>query len=415
MRTSTSSVDRKGPSIEVTLSNFSSLLSSAITPSGEDPSSTASNSSLSCFLSDSIAYTKNNLACTIPSLSLKNKSLVGLDSKSPIKEISALSLAYPVVYSKNSIQKAPSEIIHNVSSSFMTLIDARLRGCTSALLKQAMSKSSPTSLSKHLKMMVTLLSPTISRASPPIDLSTIVTSFQVLPFRSLTCIDILKESVLPLVLNTTVDLVILGTLVTVSIQAPGTIFGSFSEGGDGLLSSVLISFDTVATLENMMKQARFAVKKAITLSSLLSNEITLKIGCIVNIPNMSLFNSAAPSNCVSSAIQQKAVEEKKKTKQKEAKFSLLASGSRSIALSLMQDSIVDQKKNRGYNSIVSQESIVMPTGLTTAENEKMEKNTSKDTVKSLVSSFSTKSKKSHSSSLSRRPHKKRKFMSCPSL
>ena len=403
---SSHSTDHANLNIEEILKNFSSLLSSAVTPNGQDPSSLASTSSLSCFLSDSSGYGKNNQVVSIPSLSLKNKTMHGLDPGSTLKESTCLSLAYPAFYGKNNISRAPSEIIQNISSSFMSLIDSRLRWCTIALLKQAISASSslPT-VSRQLNMIVSLLSSTGSRTTPPVDISTIVTSFQVLPFHDVANIEA-KERVLPLVMNTIVDLNIFGTLVTVSIQAPGTISGSFSDSADGLLSSVVVSFDTMATLDSMMKQARFAVKKAISLASTLASSLVASMDS--NLPTNKMSLSRSGSKLSSSLLTSK-VPLQSNPEKNNASFSMPPPAPRPKSLLALKDALLQQERGK-YSSILKS-SMVMPTGLTTAENGDFlgTKNQIFDQPKTLSSNMTS------IPSISRRPYKKRKFMSCPSL
>ena len=67
---------------------------------------------------------------------------------------------------------------------------------------------------------------------------------------------------LPIVLEAIIDAKVLSKMVNLTLRAPGKITGTI-HSADLLLTSVSVTFDTMALLKYMMYQARIIVKKGI--------------------------------------------------------------------------------------------------------------------------------------------------------
>lgn len=287
----------KAPTAEqvTALASFAALLSSAET----NGVGHAAPTSLTEFLAAADAGKDDHetrKAGSFPSMDLRN-SASGTSSSSSssgdlsLQDAAALNLAAPLAADRDELEKVPARLLKNCSASFLKLVDSRLRSSVSALLRQIakLGTSDDSSgegagggglSSSETGIIVKLLS-----QGDPIKVTTVVTSFRVLPTETQTRSvgengrdgrsSVRQDLTLPLIFEAVIDASALGKLVTVSLQAPGTITGSFPGGGGsddnngsgrsgGKLSHVKVTFDTLALLKSMMEQARSVVKKAVS-------------------------------------------------------------------------------------------------------------------------------------------------------
>lgn len=271
--------------------SFASLLSSALTVEGDLPEPLAgSSSALRCFLSSSVG--PGHVCAALPGLDLKAGKRDGSSSSvAPagvgLEESAALHLAVPMLCTRDDVVDVPKRVLANVASSFVQLIDARMRSSLSALLRKTLQRGAMAGFGggpaggagggvgsdAHTKMVIGLLS-----SETPVAPTTVVTSFRVLGGgggggRS-------SKVILPIVYEAVIDLSVLGSAVTVAIRAPGTVSATFEDGsgGDGLIRSVEVTLDTLALLRAMMKQARFAVKKAVSVASAIATTLVSAAG-----------------------------------------------------------------------------------------------------------------------------------------
>lgn len=249
--------------IDDALQDFSILLSSLTKLDEKDTCTSPHTSSLTYLLSDPNPLSQE---CTIPSLSLGNDVLYFQDSLPSPKETAALSLAYPDFYCKSNIADAPSQIVKNLASTFKTLIESRLKSLCSSRQKKGLRSNGPLHEQKNIEIIKSMLSENDSSDSCS-QISSICTVFEVFPCKDESSVFIAEEKVLPMILTSTIDLNVLGNPFTVSIQTPGTICGALATNGNGLLSHVVINFDTMSLLESLMQKAKLMTKAALGVSS----------------------------------------------------------------------------------------------------------------------------------------------------
>jgi len=248
---------------ERVLRSFASLFSSALTMTGDTPESlTTSSSDLPRFIASTVSDDSD--CCTFPCLMLRHTGSSSLTpSTSSLEETAALYLARPVNVTRMELEAVPNVLLENISESFMSLVDSRLRSSLAALMRQPDTQNE----SAITRAVVGLLavSSDNTNSSSPISPTAVVTSFRVLPVCDLTQSG---DHVAPLVMEAVIDLSILSQLVTITFVAPGTIQGSFVPSSSNcLLSNVEVVLDTVALLQSMMKQARSAVREAVVIAS----------------------------------------------------------------------------------------------------------------------------------------------------
>lgn len=200
-----------------------------------------------------------SVCCMIPTLMLKHQDS-SRSSHGSIEEYAALNLARPLALKRGELQAAPLTLLGNLIESFMSLVDSRKRSSLTALIRQSQTQKDST----LTRVLVGLL----ACSNDPITPSTVVTSFRVLQASERNASG---DIVMPLVMETVVDLKIFGSLITISVVAPGTIQASFAS--DCMITKVEVVLDTVAFLQSMMKQARYAVRKAVALSSNMASKL----------------------------------------------------------------------------------------------------------------------------------------------
>lgn len=251
--------------IEDALQDFSVLLSSMTTLDKSDVCPSAHTSSLTYLLSNPNTCSQE---CAIPSLSLENDVIFQEDPTVSHKEAAALSLAYPNFYCKSNIAQAPSEIVKNISSTFKTLIESKLRRYNAMQKENSKSKNALREKGSNDGAH----HPTEnSQLDARTHISTICTIFEVFSCKDKPNSFIPKEKVLPMILTTTIDLNVFGNPFTVCLQTPGTIAGKLARNGNGLLSNITINLDTMSLLEGLMQYAKLITKTAVSVHSTLAD------------------------------------------------------------------------------------------------------------------------------------------------
>jgi hypothetical protein len=247
---------------ERALGSFASLLSSAIATNSEGGSSEPLRNSadkLACFVAPDVA--NDTACCAVPSMLLNPKRKES-SSAGTLEEAAALKLAKPLTLRRGELKYLPKLLLQNLKDSFMVLVDARMRSSVLALVRQSRVQKE--------KALMKVLIGLIACSSNPISPTTVVTSFRALPVAERIPGG---ECVLPLVMEVVIDLKVLGSMVTVTFVAPGTIQGKSEPNATELLRKVEVVLDTVTLLHSMMKEARVAAKKAITLFSTIASQL----------------------------------------------------------------------------------------------------------------------------------------------
>mmetsp|Transcript_32463 Transcript_32463/g.74598 ORF Transcript_32463/g.74598 Transcript_32463/m.74598 type:complete len:426 (+) Transcript_32463:192-1469(+) len=238
---------------------FASLMSSALTLEGDgggmEPLKDSSET-LPRFISPTVM---DEVCCMLPTLLLKHGET---SSGGSIEDVAALNLARPMSLSRDVLEAAPMALLGNLCESLSLLIDSRLRSSTAALVRQSQRQADPT----LTRVLVGLLACSQSPISP----TTVVTSFSVMPSSEVTASG---DLVMPLVAEAIVDTKIFGTLNTLKLVAPGNIQATL--GPDFMITKAEIVLDTVTFLQSMMKQARYAVRKAVATASKMATALLM--------------------------------------------------------------------------------------------------------------------------------------------
>jgi len=226
-----------------------------------------------------------DINCSVPSLSLKS-SEHGVytdfeDDKHHIEEHAASNLSRPILASRvdsstNStpnkvvfgerddsevtlIHKLPSSILNNISDSFLTLIDARLRAYITILARHGMSLSEcPISLEQKLNALINI--------GDGVRIENIVTFFNFEEDIDLEC---KREKIfeMPLHMEITLDVSIPNftgsmELLTIKTRTDGYIKASFDDDAQ-LLHQVHIEVDTHRLLTDLVDRASLIISKAL--------------------------------------------------------------------------------------------------------------------------------------------------------
>ena len=254
---------------ELTLRSFAVLLSSAQTNGLKNQFMSKGEPALSRFLSTLVDFDLSNPQAEhcvkFPSLSLRNRCSRTIPGIS-LQDMAALNLAIPLCASRTSVGDIPRKMVNNTSESFLGLVDSRLRSSLSALVRQTVKMGN----ANEAQLLMELLSKRTA-----VTITTVVTSFRVLPNSETSSTgteDSSSDLTLPLIFEAVIDASALGKLVTVALQAPGTITGNINPN-DGLLHRVAIAFDTIALLRSMIKQARVVVSTAISRAATMTTTV----------------------------------------------------------------------------------------------------------------------------------------------
>jgi hypothetical protein len=251
------------------MGSFASLISCALnaTDSGVRQPFKSSAVQLPFFISAS--QDSSTSCCSVSSLQLRqHKAVLSSRSSKPLlQDAAASNLCHPLEFRKSELQGLPMKLLWNVSQSFMSLVDSRLRSSLAALEWQS---------SGEKDTLTPVLVGLLGASSNPINPTTIVTTFRTLA-SSEHCAN--GDYMQPLILEIVIDLNVLGNTVAVTVEAPGTVRGDFScnteEAGPAGLLKVDIQIDTAALLVSMMAQARLAVRKAVGFATELASQILL--------------------------------------------------------------------------------------------------------------------------------------------
>jgi hypothetical protein len=254
---------------ELKLSIFAAFLSAArlngAPPSDQDPQE--QHLTLAKMLS---LWPPGSTLCKFPCMSLKN-SLSARKESMQLKDVASINMAKPLIATPEDIHTVPSKLLNSLCSSFMTLVNSRLRSSACALLQKA--RSMDEWKSKEMLMLTSMLVPHQRSRRQPVVISTAITSFRSL---SLTATQLnanvahnaasrtSNELILPLVFEAVIELKLMDTYeTTVTVRAPGSLSGAFSPIMAGLLSEVDVSLETSALLDSLMDSARSVVKQTI--------------------------------------------------------------------------------------------------------------------------------------------------------
>lgn len=252
-----------------TLSSFAALLSAA--QFDEFPSMPQEQHvSLSKMLS---LWPPGSTRCKFPSMSLKNSSF-NRKMGNQLKDVASMNLAMPITATPEDVHTVPSQLLHNLCDSFMSLVDSRLRSSTYALLQKAQTMDEWKA--QEMLMVTKMLWPRKGPGVRPAVISTAVTTFRTLAPTS-NQIDQnttynaaspqSKEVILPIIFEAGIDLRLHGTVAAnITIHAAGSLSGLFSTVMHSLLSEVEISMDTTALLDSLMNSARKVVKQIIAIA-----------------------------------------------------------------------------------------------------------------------------------------------------
>lgn len=132
-----------------------------------------------------------------------------------VEQKAAQSLGSLTSWTKSSVIYAPSAISKNVSDSFSSLVDSRVRAWTLLLLRHSLTTGDSASRSRLLRMLSSI-----------IKVNSAKTAFKTLPLPE-SAAGQAKEAdvILPLLLEVEMQVSIQSKLDTVTMRAPGTIAG----------------------------------------------------------------------------------------------------------------------------------------------------------------------------------------------
>jgi hypothetical protein len=278
------------------MGSFASLLSCALNATDSGVRQPFKSSAVQLPLFISASQDSSTSCCSVSSLQLRqHKAVLSSRSSMPLlQDAAASNLCQPLEFRKSELQGLPMKLLWNVSQSFMSLVDSRLRSSLAALARQSSGEDD---------MLTPVLVGLLAASSNPINPTTVVTTFRTLTFAEHRANG---DYIQPLIMEIVIDLNILGNTVAVTVEAPGTVRGTFScnaeEAGPTRLLKVDIQIDTAALLVSMMAQARLAVRKAVGFATEVASHILLP-----SAPNT--VSNSSSSSSVESVCQGKLVEE----------------------------------------------------------------------------------------------------------
>eukprot|EP00541_Cyclophora_tenuis_P008771 CAMPEP_0116567832 /NCGR_PEP_ID=MMETSP0397-20121206/15245_1 /TAXON_ID=216820 /ORGANISM="Cyclophora tenuis, Strain ECT3854" /LENGTH=423 /DNA_ID=CAMNT_0004094905 /DNA_START=18 /DNA_END=1289 /DNA_ORIENTATION=+ len=285
------------PSITEQLKRFGSLLGAYRLKHHSKPSIDTSNGSLSDLMA-------NNASCCIPSLSLLSKQHQQhhhhSDSQSPAQrsvaeQHAALNLSRPMMLVRphghcatssdvegttiidspcvtptnsdslrGSMMDAPQLVLENLASSFLVLVDARLRAYITILARHGVSFSECPGLSLEEQeegvLAIERKLATLIEIGTSVVIQNMVTSFTALLHQEPKAVVDGKRTSLPIGMETTMDVFVPSSLsnkqtnVTFSSRATGTLSGSLDPESN-LLIDVRMEIDTHELLSQLMHHA----------------------------------------------------------------------------------------------------------------------------------------------------------------
>lgn len=216
----------------------------------------------------------DEVCCEAPSLDLLKgaaSSDVDLNSRQVLEDAAATNLALPMQMKRSELPDLPFKLLWNLSRSFLFLVESRLRSSLTALLERRASSCG--SRDDPLSRTLTRLMGDGSSAISP---TAIVSTFRTVGYAECTEDG---DLVLPLVMECVLDLTVLGVLVPITVEAPGTIQGSFDSLpgilGIGKLKRVEVVIDSTELLQSMMAEARSVVDQALVRASAIASRLIL--------------------------------------------------------------------------------------------------------------------------------------------
>jgi hypothetical protein len=253
---------------------FATFLSGALTVSDNGQYQVYGNSEgtplaiTGLLLGNEQANTSKPPICSIPSL-LIHQPCGGLrrnlDTKTALANIAATNLGIPETMRGFDIVQLPRIALCNIHSSFLYLVQARLKSTVDVLGQQR-----TTIENQRSHIMVDLLLPMAS----PIKINNVVTTFHAQP--SVEGNRQENDSVLTLLFEATIDCKVLGQIVPARLSTPGTIQGLFVEER---LDTIEISLDTTSLLNCMMQEARRIVRRAVLIATQVAACVTKALPC----------------------------------------------------------------------------------------------------------------------------------------
>lgn len=271
---------------EAIVSRFATLLGTASSNQETKPlSSTQQMELLICF-ADSLS--EDAVICTLPTLDMKVSGdndnpmpAVGqhMETESPsdgglhpIMEASVLStpadasadaakveqkaaqrLCDTSSWRKSSIADAPGELLKNVSKSFSSLVDSRVKSWTLLMFRHSLSSGDSSSRARLLQMLAASIKVISSKSS--------FKTLQLPPSAAGQAKE--ADVILPLIFEVVLNVSLGDKSESVTLRAPGTVSGNFDSSSPKGLAKIDIRLDSGALLKSIVDQARLAVFKTV--------------------------------------------------------------------------------------------------------------------------------------------------------
>jgi len=228
-------------------------------------SSTVSNDAVVCSLPSLDMKVSEDGDNPLPAVGQHMTKSVSKQGLQPVMEASVLSseeekekkaaeqLCAMTSWTKSSIVYAPNALVKNVVQSFSKLVDSRVRSWTLLMFKQSLASGDKSGRANLLKML-----------SSSIKIEAKKSSFRCLPLPE-SAKSQMKEAdaILPILFEVVFIASVEGRSESVTVRAPGTVAGDFSEDDPTALSKVTIQLDSGTLLSSMVDQARMAVFKTV--------------------------------------------------------------------------------------------------------------------------------------------------------
>jgi hypothetical protein len=297
---------------EAIVSRFASMMAAESGQNASRPLSTAAkNDLLSCF-ADSLG--DDAVVCTLPSFEVK----AAADSNNPLPEVGQSGGLHPIMeasvltssasgdvvtteqkaaqrlcgassWTKSSIEYASQALLKNVTDSFSSLMDSRVRSWTLLMFRQSLSSGDSSSRTNVMKML-----------SASFKINSSKSSFKTLSMPD-TGGDEVKEYdvILPLIFEVTINVSLADKLEVVKLFAPGTVSGkwnipftlvlkcnwrrlahflflkgNFAQEFPKALEKVVVTLDSEAVVGSMVEKARLVVFK--TVASVTAADLKVK-------------------------------------------------------------------------------------------------------------------------------------------
>ena len=217
-----------------------------------------------------------------------NTNNLKASSKPVLQKAAASNLQVPIhLQGPSNVERAPMTLLWNLQDSLFYLISSRLKSTVQAL--GGKGGTSPNSNNPRSKIVLEVLQP----AGNPIRLSTMVTSVQAIPVAvaetvaGCCCNDDDDDTNnntnatttrQPVLFQAVVDYKVLGQIVTVQVQAPGTLQGTHVSNNNNnnnnddddesqRFATVQLVLDTTVLLQSLMQETRRLVRRAVSLAT----------------------------------------------------------------------------------------------------------------------------------------------------